>query len=183
MDGIWRELQNPVWWFSVVVAGLMLEVVGHFLAKRLDVSWESLLKRSEANKKLRTAKAEKIIQKLMRNPELRQLLLNQEIRSRFFAVQLSVLAALLSLSAAQANQAGTSSWVSTALTTAAAASVSGLWVALSAASRIGKDVETSLIRLIKERESQERVASMANALVDSPLPGGTLSAAPDPGDK
>jgi hypothetical protein len=36
MDRIWKELGNPVWWFSVVAAGLALNIAAAYLKTWLD---------------------------------------------------------------------------------------------------------------------------------------------------
>ncbi len=86
MNKILTELSNPVWWFSVVLAGIAINILSSYLRGALDKffskssSWWR--NRSEAHKKA----LEEQIDRIVSNIEDRNLAATDELRMRLGAI-------------------------------------------------------------------------------------------------
>ena len=97
MEELTKELLNPIWWITVVVAGIIINLIAAFLFKRMEVSISNRSDKfknlSEKRKKERDAR----IQNLRDNKEAVYLTSLDEIRNRIRAVLACVLATLIFL--------------------------------------------------------------------------------------
>ena len=86
MDNIWNEVRNPAWWFSVVVAGLLINLAASYLKPWTDSFLaqrsEHFRKRSEARS---TEKRRRVMDMALEDREL-QWAYFAELRYRLIAV-------------------------------------------------------------------------------------------------
>jgi hypothetical protein len=82
VDKIFTEISNPAWWFSVVIAGIAINVFSSYLKGALDSFFSKTFSwwrnRSEAHKKM----WEEQVKTIMYSPEEREFIISNEIRIR-----------------------------------------------------------------------------------------------------
>jgi hypothetical protein len=97
MNAIIDELSKPVWWFTVVVAGIAINLLSTYVRNKLDsaLSRYSAWWRSKSER--RKAAWEKRITSILENDDFRAMCIHREVRLRVDAV-FFLLAALVILS-------------------------------------------------------------------------------------
>jgi hypothetical protein len=83
VDQLFKDLQNPAWWFTAVVAALILNVLAAYLKEWFDatISSFSVRRRQEVTAKLERRRAR--IERLTQDAEYRERYTYMEFRSRF----------------------------------------------------------------------------------------------------
>jgi hypothetical protein len=94
MDKIWNELANPAWWFSVVIAGLVINVLAAYAKSPIDSVLGRTTKRwATRTESLRIAR-EARIERLSHSARLQVFAIVHEMRIRFFSLTMLGLAIL-----------------------------------------------------------------------------------------
>jgi hypothetical protein len=152
MDKIWNELANPTWWFSVVVAGLAINILAAYAKSPIDAVLSRSTKRwATRTESLRAAREERI-ERLSHSARLQVFAIVYEMRLRFYSlsmlgVALLCVSCILLLRAIDPGPLGLSALALT-LVEVCCLAFSGIWMreALASALEIGEAEQRRVAR-------------------------------------
>jgi ABC-type polysaccharide/polyol phosphate export permease len=91
MESITKELSNPVWWVTVVIAGIIINLVAAFLFKKMEGSIPNASSKLKYLSEKRKQERKKRIENLKSDKQAVYLASLDEIRHRIRMVQSTVL--------------------------------------------------------------------------------------------
>lgn len=86
MNAIVTELSNPVWWVSVVLAGIAINLFTAYLKTTLDSVFENTFSWWRESSKTRKEAWQLRIEELRKSEELRKEEITKEFRSRLYSI-------------------------------------------------------------------------------------------------
>lgn len=131
MEKILQQLQEPTWWFSTILVGLLLSIAGTFLSRYIEGVFSKYMKNQAAKKQEADEAKEIIARALAENPDLFLVFLHFSQRILAFAFATGLLTIILLLFATTINGSPILKFTIIFLGLGAAVATAALWSILN----------------------------------------------------